>query len=366
MLTLLSGPKAQVRLRQRHTCFSLYLIFFTRLHKKIVFKTNFYMRTFTLLCTALVLGTTALKAQTIATFEALTLPHADTFYVNYSASGSDVGFDNGLAHFPCVYDTSWGGFWSSGFSYSDMTDSTTTGYTNMYSSRTGIGYGASSQYVVSYGVTNTVKLNGAAAGAPVNGFYVTNSTYAYYSMKDGDAFARKFHNGDWFKLTVRAYRGGMVQPDSVGVYLADFLFADSTHNYILKDWQWVDLMPLGHADSLQFILSSTDNGSFGMNTPAYFCMDNFTTDESSLGVPDQHTAAAAKVYPNPANDKLYVDLTDNNVDHITVMDATGKIVSTTAVIGQHVELNISSLAAGTYIIQMAAGDKTATARFTRQ
>jgi hypothetical protein len=49
---------------------------------------------------------------------------------------------------------------------------------------------------------------------------------------DGDPFARKFHNGDWFKLTVHGYLGGVPNPDSVTFYLADFLFPDSTMNYI--------------------------------------------------------------------------------------------------------------------------------------
>ncbi|MEZ4953573.1 MAG: DUF4465 domain-containing protein [Saprospiraceae bacterium] len=34
-------------------------------------------------------------------------------------------------------------------------------------------------------------------------------------------------------------------------------------------------MLLGHVDSL-FTLSSSDAGVFGMNTPAYFCLDNLT------------------------------------------------------------------------------------------
>ena len=43
------------------------------------------MRTFTLLFSALVLGTTGLKAQTVADFESLPLATTDTYYVNYSA-----------------------------------------------------------------------------------------------------------------------------------------------------------------------------------------------------------------------------------------------------------------------------------------
>ncbi len=323
------------------------------------------MRTITVLFSALVLGTAA-RAQTVATFESLSLPSADTFYVNYSASGSDVGFDDGLAHFPCVYDTSWGGFWSYGFAYSNMTDSVTSGYTNQYSAKTGIGYGGSAQYAVVYGEQNMLALTGAAAGHPVSGFYVTNSTYTHNSLRDGDGFARRFHNGDWFKLTVRGYYGGILKPDSVGIYLANFLFPDTTMNYILKTWQWVNLLPLGDVDSLQFKLTSTDNGSFGMNTPAYFCMDNFTTHETStLGV-NATAAAVAKVYPNPAGDRLYADVADNSITQIAVLDMTGKVMGTYSVSQAHIEINTSSLPTGMYVLQMTGSKGTASVKFNKQ
>ena len=121
------------------------------------------MRRFTLLLAALFLGVTV-RAQTTATFEVLPLAHADTFYTNYTASGTDVGFNNGLAHFPCVYDTSWGGVWSSGFAYSNMTDTITSGFTNQYSAKAGKGYAGSEKYVVAYGSRNQVKLMGGAMG----------------------------------------------------------------------------------------------------------------------------------------------------------------------------------------------------------
>src|SRR6202000_1879968 len=104
----------------------------------------------------------------------------------YSNPGQDVGFFNGLAFFPCVYDTAYGGYWSYGFAYSNMTDSVTSGFGNQYSAKTTKGYAGSAKYVVAY-VSNpvtfapqmTMQLTGAAVGKPVSGFYVTNNTYAY-------------------------------------------------------------------------------------------------------------------------------------------------------------------------------------------
>ena len=44
----------------------------------------------------------------------------------------------------------------------------------------------------------------------------------------------------------------------------------------MDDWEWVDLSSLGTVAGLEFDLSSSDTGPSGMNTPAYFAMDDLT------------------------------------------------------------------------------------------
>src|SRR5580704_4574181 len=94
---------------------------------------------------ALLLGAIAVHAQVVSTFDDLSLSKADTFYVNYSNPGQNMGFTDGLAYFSYFYDTSYGD-WSSGFAYSNMTDSVHSGYINEYSAKTAIGYGGSDKY----------------------------------------------------------------------------------------------------------------------------------------------------------------------------------------------------------------------------
>ncbi|XZF15331.1 DUF4465 domain-containing protein [Chitinophagaceae bacterium MMS25-I14] len=327
------------------------------------------MRKILLFATAAICST-SLYAQTVATFDALSLAAADTFYVNYTAPGTDVGFNNGLAHFPCMYDTAYGGLWSNGFAYSSRRDSSTSGYTNMYGAKAYTGYNGSDKYVVANGSGNKVFLLPAAQGKSVSGFYVTNSTYAYNSMRDGDFFAKKFggatgNDADWFKLTVFGYLNGAKKADSVTFYLADFRDTNNATDYIVKDWRWVNLLPLGHVDSLQFKLSSTDNGQYGMNTPAYFCMDNFTTNETSVAVPQTNTVAA-KVYPNPATDKLYIEAAANSIQQVTVYGLDGRMIFTQPVTEEKVTLNTVSLVPGAYLLQLNGADVHATVRFVKQ
>lgn len=109
----------------------------------------------------------------------------------------------------------------------------------------------------------------------ISGMYVTNNTYAVSSMTNGDGYAKKFAADDWFKLTITGYRFDEemqeVAGESVDFYLADFRDGKSI---ILTDWVWCDLTSLGEVDAISFSLSSTDNGTYGMNTPGYFCFDN--------------------------------------------------------------------------------------------
>ena len=144
----------------------------------------------------------------------------------------------------------------------------------MDTATTGTNYGLSNTYGAS--VISFVN-NGSHQ---VEGIYVTNSTYAALSMKHGDTFAKKFggddgNDEDWFKLSVWGKIDGS-ETDTVEFYLADYRFADNEKDYIIETWQWLDLSTLGNVDSLLFSLSSSDDGMWGMNTPAYFCMDNMT------------------------------------------------------------------------------------------
>ncbi|MBQ7530394.1 MAG: DUF4465 domain-containing protein [Paludibacteraceae bacterium] len=101
----------------------------------------------------------------------------------------------------------------------------------------------------------------------VPGFFINNNAYAVTSMKSGDSFAKKFGKDDWFKLTCIGVLNG-AKTKELDVYLA------KDGKYI-AEWTYVDLSELGEIDGLTFTMSSSDESYGYMNTPAYFCMDNF-------------------------------------------------------------------------------------------
>ncbi len=230
------------------------------------------MKKFNLLL-AVIFTQVVTMAQTISNFENLTLA-PNSFWDGSDLSG---GFVSGNAYFINEYDTTY--FIWNGFTYSNMKDSTTAGFMNQNSAITASGYNASGNYIVGndYGFAK-VRLTGNSAGKMLNGVYVTNATYTYLSMRDGDMFAKKFggasgNDQDWLKLSAIGWKSGVQNPTTVEMYLADFRFADNTQDYLLRNWQWLNLQPLGNVDSIQFFMTSSDTGAFGMNTPAYFALD---------------------------------------------------------------------------------------------
>jgi len=120
--------------------------------------------------------------------------------------------------------------------------------------------------------------------ASFSGFYINNNEMAYITMRDGTMFNKKFggdsgNDPDWFRVKIWGIRADNTVTEPIYHYLAAFRFDDNTLDYIHDSWNWVDLQSMGMGKDLRFTMESTDSGDFGINTPAYFCMDNLTVME---------------------------------------------------------------------------------------
>lgn len=234
------------------------------------------------------LGTTApLAALTIDFSDVdLSTPPAQSYAgpgggVFYNGSDGAGGFTSGGASFVNHYNSGWGSW--SGWAYSTAADSTTGGFTNQYSAypgarSPGAAYGVA--YVSSYDGATTIEL--PVGGDTPLSLTLANTTYAYDSMLNGDGFAKKFggatgDDADWFLLTITGRDAFGASLGEVDVYLADYRFVDNDLDYILTGWTDVDLSGLGSGvRMLEFTLSSSDTGAYGMNTPAYFALAGIT------------------------------------------------------------------------------------------
>lgn len=312
------------------------------------------------------------KAQLIADFEDLTLP-TDSFYLDSTSApfeSSQIIF-----HHDWTY-SQWGDYWSNGFSYSNMTDSVTSGYSNMYSAKAAKGYNGSSNYVVGQS-SSIIKSNGVGEQFFGQGVYVTNATYTYNSMRDGDAFAKKFggatgNDPDWFKLLIRRYSAGVLMNDSIEFYLADFRFSNNSQDYILKTWEYVDLTSFGVCDSLEFSVSSSDVGTFGMNTPAYFCLDNVAINPIVIGLNEtKENLSNLNLFPSIVETTANLNIVSKATEQasINILNSIGQIVKTESVQLQagknSFTNNYAELPAGIYFISVSTANSVNTLKFVK-
>lgn len=212
----------------------------------------------------------------------------------------------------------FGDFWS-GFGYSSaQPDLNASPFANQYSAITGASHGSGdSIYGIANGYVDTTKTlfddtpfdpsNVAdlsqlpqfvlPSGANIVGAYITNSTYAYLSMLNGDGFAKKFggdsgNDPDFLKLSAYGTdASGNVLKDggnakTATFYLANFTSSDNSKDFIVADWRFFDLSGLAGAKTIYFNVSSSDTGLFGMNSPGYFAIDDIEFDAASTAVPE--------------------------------------------------------------------------------
>jgi len=310
------------------------------------------MKRFYILASAL-LAATSLKAQfTTVDFEDLTLPAVDTFYNGADGAGqftsNSVVFGNSFEDFGTYI------VWS-GFAYSNMTDNTTAGFGNQYSSFAGIGADNSENYAV-YNSGDTLYLSG---GSNFGNVSIVNTTYAGISMRDGDQFAKQFGspldaNGDpdgtngedFFFVTVYGWDDNNVLVDSLEIYLADYRSADANDHYILNQWTEFNLSSLNGSSYLTFGFTSSDVGQWGINTPLYFAMDNLEYEAADAGIAENEINFS--VYPNPTSEMLNI-ISSEGIIQLT--DLSGKVILTKKQQGKST-IDVSNLPSGIYLIHL--------------
>ncbi|HEY5656897.1 MAG TPA: DUF4465 domain-containing protein, partial [Myxococcota bacterium] len=211
------------------------------------------------------------------------LPIGGAYY--YDGADGAGGFASRGAFFSNTFTDFGGGCCWQGWAYSQLSDTTTPGFGNQYSAFPGSGAGGSATYGVAYpdafgtGGISTITF---ASERALDGAYFTNTTYTALSMLNGDAFTDPFggpggDEPDWLLLSIAGYDAMGTLTGSAELYLADYRFADNALDTVIDQWIWVDLAGLGRVTSLDFVVTGSDVGAWGLNTPAYFAMDDLRT-----------------------------------------------------------------------------------------
>lgn len=171
------------------------------------------------------------------------------------------------------------------------------------------------------------------------GVFVNLTSYPYYCMEQGDAYARSFRNGDKYNLEIVGV-GADESKKSINVELCSA--ANGTLS-ICRGWKFVDLTPLGAVNEIYFNITTTDVGAYGDNTPEYFALDKLSAKKAGAGV--ESVKGNVNLRYERENATLYAD----SDEFVIVVDAAGRKVM--ACEGPVVSLE--SLPAGVYMARTA-------------
>jgi bacillolysin len=72
------------------------------------------------------------------------------------------------------------------------------------------------------------------------------------------------------------------------------------------------------------------------------------------------------IYPNPANELIFIQSNNTNEKNIQIIDAVGQIVMSEKTTLDILQLNIADLPAGIYVIQVNEFNKSTTINFIKQ
>lgn len=154
------------------------------------------------------------------------------------------------------------------------------------------GYGGSSNFAVLSGYVDAFNssfatrpvLNFTSGSGVVEGTYVCLPSYTYGVIMNGITFGssgtatplKDIANGTgYLKLLAYGFNGST--PTNGGTPVTMYLARYANHLPVVAPvtaWTYFDLSGLGTVTRVEFNFEGNDTGSFGLNTPAYVCMDN--------------------------------------------------------------------------------------------
>lgn len=154
------------------------------------------------------------------------------------------------------------------------------------------GYGGSNNFAVMFGYVDFFnstyatrpKIDFTSGSGVVEGMYVCLSSYTYGVIVNGNTFGssgtatplKDVADGKgYLKLLAYGFNGNT--PTNGGTPVQIFLARYNNHLPVtgpLTSWTYFNLSALGTVTRVEFNIEGNDSGTYGLNTPAYVCIDD--------------------------------------------------------------------------------------------
>lgn len=178
---------------------------------------------------------------------------------------------------------------------------------------------------------------------------ISNRLFAYVNLNDLYRIISEWcTNGEYIKS------------DSISSssYLEKCSIIVNENGYLLASF--TTKSPVTFSDNV-FVNCPTDHSSAVF---ALYHNPEFATPY--VGIADRgETLSNLKVWPNPANNILYVESDNIPVDYITIMDLNGKTLFRQSVNDNSASVDVSRLSAGTYLLETACKGEISVEKFVK-
>lgn len=178
----------------------------------------------------------------------------------------------------------------------------------------------------------------------------TNPSYTFTVTGDRDLIANFNIMTYAVNATVNPVGGGEVFGAGTYEYGSQAtLKVVSNENYIFQNWT-----ENGIVVSTAEVYSLTVTGNHNIVANLLF-----------IDGVDEHAHTIIDLYPNPVGDKLNLEATEA-IDHVEIFNIAGAMVFSQKTCSDKVEINMTDLPAGTYVIRMTTQNATEVRRFVKK
>ena len=246
--------------------------------------------------------TSPISAQQLVDFEDVLLPSPSTTGTGFFFDGHGPNASLAAASDPDALLSGGVSFqtrqFGPGFSVSNVNDTTTETFDNQFSSITGTGFGGSGNFATAF----REAIFNLPENQVIDSLQITNTTPTALIIENGNAFSTPFggtsgNDPDFFSVTFNGFSDIDANGTLTGsqeFVLADFRFDDNSLDFIVDEFEFLDLSSLGNARSVQLEFESTDVGDFGINTPTFIAFDNIQL--LATAVPEPSSAAVLAMF----------------------------------------------------------------------
>ena len=183
-----------------------------------------------------------------------------------------------------------------------------------------------------------------------NNIYSTDASITF-TVTENAEFIANFSYINYEVLTaVDPWNGGIISKVGDNHYGSEVtLTVTPAENFVFLNWTEDDV-----------VVSEDESYTFTLTDNHYFIAH--LRDVTSVG---ENAQQALNIYPNPVNDKLFIEANET-ISNVEIYNLTGVKVLSQECNSDKVEIEVSELQSGIYFIKMINGNSTETRSFIKK